>query len=158
MAGGSVLIGKSRRLTLDELSSLSRSEARAEFQSSDDETGGGGDDDSAGLDVGAGLAGLSLDDAELLSPGATRAALALLALTLSQGRVVRGDCAQSLAEKLVDAANADGIRLPADSPGLVSAVNSVMEGSVLEDKPYVSRAVSLARLGVVLAQGECHTR
>ena len=152
-----MLIGKSRRLTLDELSSLSRSEARAEFQSSDDETGGGGDDDSAGLDVGAGLAGLSLD-AELLSPGATRAALALLALTLSQGRVVRGDCAQSLAEKLVDAANADGIRLPADSPGLVSAVNSVMEGSVLEDKPYVSRAVSLARLGVVLAQGECHTR
>ncbi|EJK56825.1 hypothetical protein THAOC_23204, partial [Thalassiosira oceanica] len=59
---------------------------------------------------------------------------------------------QALAEKLVDAANADGIRLPVDSPGLVSAVNSVVEGSVLEDKPYVSRAVSLARLGVLLAQ------
>jgi hypothetical protein len=104
---------------------------------------------------------------ELLSEGATIASLALLSLTLSQGRVIRGgDCASQLSSALVDLVNAilllrdeggPGVVLPANGTEFASSVNALLQNQdgviAVEDKPYLGRLILLARVSLMLAQG-----
>ncbi len=219
-----ILIGKNRRITLDELYSLSRGEAKLEMimHSNNNSSGEGGGDDEAGntksnktknesavavvavdeedrssslLVIIAALKDLALntnsttmratDTAataaaatttttkqgrggdELLSEGATIASLALLALTLSQERVIRGNCAIQLASTLVDLVNSilylreegggHGIRLPANGTSFAVSVNALLKSKgviAVEDKPYLGRWILLARVSLMLAQGK----
>ena len=205
-----ILIGLNRRITLDELYSLSLGgggDAKLEMMvhttttSGEDEHGGG--DDAAGVvvvDAGneeehpslliAALRDLVLNSnttatatdasgGELLSEGATIASLALLSLTLSQGRVIRGECATQLSSALVDLVNSilllreevgggggGGVRLPANGTEFAKSVNALLlqnqqqqhqqqvgVGIPLEDKPYLGRLILLARISLMLAQG-----
>jgi hypothetical protein len=204
-----ILIGLNRRITLDELYSLSLGgggDAKLEMMvhnttTSGEDEHGGGDDDAAGVAVAAGneeehpsllIAALrdlvlnSTSDAatdaaaaaaggELLSEGATIASLALLSLTLSQGRVIRGECATQLSSALVDLVNSilslreEGcggvsVRLPANGTEFAKSVNALLlknqqqqqqVGVVIpvEDKPYLGRLILLARVSLMLAQG-----
>ena len=203
-----ILIGLNRRITLDELYSLSLGgggDAKLEMMvhnttTSGEDEHGGGDDDAAGVAVAAGneeehpsllIAALrdlvlnSTSDAatdaaaaaaggELLSEGATIASLALLSLTLSQGRVIRGECATQLSSALVDLVNSilllreeggGGVRLPANGTEFAISVNALLlqnqqqqqqqVGVVIpvEDKPYLGRLILLARVSLMLAQG-----
>mmetsp|Transcript_1613 Transcript_1613/g.3524 ORF Transcript_1613/g.3524 Transcript_1613/m.3524 type:complete len:950 (-) Transcript_1613:92-2941(-) len=167
-----ILVGKNRRITLDELLSLSRigsGEAKLEVLADDNNPNAAADDanESEGCaavaDMVAAWENLSLSDGGggLLSPEATVASLALLSLTLSQGRVVRGDCATRLSSTLVDLANhlaekTDGkLRFPADAAGFVESVNALVDDSlagVVEDRPYLGRLISLARVSLALAR------
>ena len=201
-----ILIGLNRRITLDELYSLSLGgggDAKLEMMvhttttSGEDEHGGG--DDAAGVvvvDAGneeehpslliAALRDLVLNSnttatatdasgGELLSEGATIASLALLSLTLSQGHVIRGECATQLSSALVDLVNSilslreEGcggvsVRLPANGTEFAKSVNALLlqnqqqqqqVGVVIpvEDKPYLGRLILLARVSLMLAQG-----
>jgi hypothetical protein len=206
-----ILIGLNRRITLDELYSLSLGgggDAKLEMMvhtttsgAGEDEHNDGDDDDAAGVAVAAGneeehpsllIAALrdlvlnSTSDAatdaaaaaaggELLSEGATIASLALLSLTLSQGRVIRGECATQLSSALVDLVNSilslreEGcggvsVRLPANGTEFAKSVNALLlqnqqqqqqVGVVIpvEDKPYLGRLILLARVSLMLAQG-----
>mmetsp|Transcript_26625 Transcript_26625/g.57244 ORF Transcript_26625/g.57244 Transcript_26625/m.57244 type:complete len:902 (+) Transcript_26625:177-2882(+) len=107
-----ILIGKNRRITLDELSILSRGDAKLEMQATGDDNDETATEDNVMDDasVAAALKNLSLNtnnggSRDLLSAGATVASLALLSLTLAQGRVVRGDCANQLSSALVNLVN-----------------------------------------------------
>lgn len=166
-----ILIGKNRRITLDELSSLSRGEAKLEMQlpaTGDDTTNeeavneNGADDDAATIT--AALEKLSLNSNpgsgsnKLLSAEATIASLALLSLTLAQGRVVRGECAIELSSKLVNVVNAilekeSKSNLPANTADFVTFIGSLAP-MVVEDKPYLGRVISVARVSLMLAQGK----
>ena len=168
-----ILIGKNRRITLDELSSLSQGGAKLEMQvladaddKSNDEISAAADDDAL---MSALVQKLSLNESELLSPEATIASLALLSLTLAQGRVVRGECAIQLSSKLVDLVNSilrsreqgtdDStlVRLPANGEGFASSVNSLVGETlgIVEDRPYLARLISLGRVALALTQGTC---
>ncbi|KAL3757578.1 hypothetical protein ACHAWU_006023 [Discostella pseudostelligera] len=204
-----ILIGKARRITLDEVYALSCGEAKLEMTIPSD-SGGGGDgeaaddanqtgkcggvgaeneDEESSLALIAALKNLSLNSTtttattagakdaaargELLSEGATIASLALLSLTLSQGRIIRGgDCAIQLSSALVDLVNAilllreeetagrgAGVMLPANGTEFASAVNALLLQSnqnggliAVEDKPYTGRLILLARVSLMLAQ------
>ena len=212
-----ILVGLNRRITLDELYSLSLGgggDAKLEMMVHTTTTSGedehGGDDaaannnnnntDESGVVVAAGseeehpslliaaLRDLVLNststtaaatDAELLSEGATIASLALLSLTLSQGHVIRGECATQLSSALVDLVNSilllreevgggggGGVRLPANGTEFAKSVNALLlqnqqqqhqqqvgVGIPLEDKPYLGRLILLARISLMLAQG-----
>ena len=201
-----ILIGLNRRITLDELYSLSLGgggDAKLEMMvhnttTSGEDEHGGGDDDAAGVAVAAGneeehpslliaaLRDLVLNSnttatatdasgGELLSEGATIASLALLSLTLSQGHVIRGECATQLSSALVDLVNSilslreEGcggvsVRLPANGTEFAKSVNALLlqnqqqqqqVGVVIpvEDKPYLGRLILLARVSLMLAQG-----
>lgn len=201
-----ILIGKNRRITLDELYALSCGEAKLEMTIHSDSSGGGGDgeadannnnqtsesgggttacdDEESSLLLVAALKNLSLNSGattaaatdaaaaaegggELLSEGATIASLALLSLTLSQGRVIRGgDCASQLSSALVDLVNAilllrdeggPGVVLPANGTEFASSVNALLQNQdgviAVEDKPYLGRLILLARVSLMLAQG-----
>lgn len=161
-----ILIGKTRRITLDELRSLSRGEAKLEMQAAADAAAASTEADNA-VDEAAittALSKLSLDSSSagnVLSAEATIASLALLSLILAQGRVVRGDCALQLSSALVDLVNTilstgKKTQLPCDAAGFVSGVNSLVGDGlkdVLEDKPYLGRCISLARISLMLTQG-----
>jgi hypothetical protein len=200
-----ILIGKNRRITLDELYALSCGEAKLEMTIHSDsggagdgeadasnnnqtsESGGGAtasEDEESSLLLIAALKNLSLNSGattaaatdaaaaaegggELLSEGATIASLALLSLTLSQGRVIRGgDCASQLSSALVDLVNAilllrdeggPGVVLPANGTEFASSVNALLQNQdgviAVEDKPYLGRLILLARVSLMLAQG-----
>ncbi|KAL3772782.1 hypothetical protein ACHAWU_003341 [Discostella pseudostelligera] len=212
-----ILIGKARRITLDEVYALSCGEAKLEMTIPSDSGGGDGDgeaaddanqtgkcggvgaeneDEESSLALIAALKNLSLNSTtttattaatdvtaaaaaaaaaargELLSEGATIASLALLSLTLSQGRVIRGgDCAIQLSSALVDLVNAilllretetagrgAGVMLPANGTEFASAVNALLQNHqqggliAVEDKPYIGRLILLARVSLMLAQ------
>lgn len=206
-----ILIGKARRITLDEVYALSCGEAKLEMTIPSDSGGGDGEaaddanqtgkcggvgaeneDEESSLALIAALKNLSLNSTtttattaatdvtaaaaargELLSEGATIASLALLSLTLSQGRVIRGgDCAIQLSSALVDLVNAilllreeetagrgAGVMLPANGTEFASAVNALLQNHqqggliAVEDKPYIGRLILLARVSLMLAQG-----
>ena len=173
-----ILIGKNRRITLDELASLVRYEAHLEMMQDnpsggDTNEGGGAKEDSGAL--ASALEKLTLDTTAAatsyggspppLSPEATIASLALLSLTYAQGRVIRGECAMQLSSSLVNIVNcvvANGekekaLLLPSNSKEFASSVNSLMgEGlKIVEDGPYLKRVISLARVSLMLAQGTC---
>lgn len=205
-----ILIGKARRITLDEVYALSCGEAKLEMTIPSDSGGGDGDgeaaddanqtgesggvvaendDEESSLRLIAALKNLSLNSTtttattaatdvtaargELLSEGATIASLALLSLTLSQGRIIRGgDCAIQLSSALVDLVNAilllretetagrgAGVMLPANGTEFASAVNALLQNHqqggliAVEDKPYLGRLILLARVSLMLAQG-----
>lgn len=156
-----VLVGKGRRITLDELRLVSCGEARLEARG-DDVPAAAGDDAAPSAAMGK----LSLSDsggddgAAALAPDAAVASLALLSLTLAQGRVVRGDCGPRLAAALADVANraaeeGGGTDLPEDAGGFAEVVNSLVGGDlgILEDRPYLGRLISLARASLALARG-----
>mmetsp|Transcript_10889 Transcript_10889/g.17700 ORF Transcript_10889/g.17700 Transcript_10889/m.17700 type:complete len:955 (-) Transcript_10889:45-2909(-) len=169
-----ILIGKTRRVTLDELLSLSCGEAKLEMQLVADNGDAaaienGAEDCAMVADMVAAWEKLSLgknassgvSGGGLLSAGATIASLALLSLTLSQGRVVRGDCASQLSSTLVDLVNHivsrgtdNTLQLPANAAGFAESVNSLVGDSlgVVEDKPYLGRLISLARVSLMLTQ------
>jgi len=168
-----ILIGKGRRITLDELSNLSRGNAKLEMQGEDTaiDTAESGTDDAL---LSAALDKLSLNDgessADMLSSGATIASLSLLALTLVQGRVVRGECATQVASELVDIVNAivtnqetadessKKVTLSTNSTEFAKGVNLLIanEGlkGIVEDKSYLVRLISLARVSLMLSQGK----
>ena len=141
----SILIGKGRRVTIDELRAVSTGAASLESTS---------ETPSAGADLSASLSRLSLSDATLLSPSVTRAALTLLAMTLS-----RGNCREvDLSDRLVDVVNhCEGMTLPGVATEFVKALgedgNALLEGG--KAKEFVGRAIGLARIALSLSTGEC---
>ena len=157
-----ILVGKGRRITLDELSLLARAEAHLEVHQAADSDGAPaeGASDATEAEITAALGKLSLDGKNVLSAEATVASLALLSLTLAQGRVIRGDCAPKLSSALVDLVNAVSkggkkAQLPSDAAGFAAGVNALVgpELGIVEDKPYVQRAIALARISLMLAHG-----
>ena len=167
-----ILIGKGRRITLDELSNLSQGNAKLEMQGDDTttDTAESGTDDAL---LSAALDKLSINGGEgsnrdMLSSGATIASLSLLALTLVQGRVVRGECATQVASSLVDIVNTivtsqeDGsskkLTLSTNSTEFTKGVNLLIanEGlkGIVEDKSYLVRLISLARVSLMLSKGK----
>ena len=169
-----ILIGKGRRITLDELSNLSRGNAKLEMQGDDTttDTAESGTDDallSAALDK-LSLNGGDGSNQEMLSSGATIASLSLLALTLVHGRVVRGECATQVASSLVDIVNTiisqetvDGsnskkVTLSTNSTEFAKGVNLLIANEelkgIIEDKSYLVRLISLARVSLMLSQGK----
>ena len=167
-----ILIGKGRRITLDELSNLSRGNAKLEMQGDDTtDTAESGTDDAL---LSAALDKLSLNSGEgsnqeMLSSGATIASLSLLALTLVQGRVVRGECATQVASTLadivntiisqetVDGSNSKKVTLSTNSTEFAKGVNLLIANEelkgIIEDKSYLVRLISLARVSLMLSQG-----
>jgi len=166
-----ILIGKNRRITLDELRSLSCGESKLETQQAAENETNNEAENAASEDCEEMVAGmvaawekLSLKDdanAGLLTAESTIGSLALLSLTLAQGRVVRGDCAMQLSSTLVDLVNhlvvSEGngkLKLPASSAGFADSVNAMVgkDLGIVEDKPYLGRLISLARVSLQLAQ------
>ena len=169
-----ILIGKGRRITLDELSNLSRGNAKLEMQGDDttNDTAESGTDDAL---LSAALDKLSLNgegsNQEMLSSGATIASLSLLALTLVQGRIVRGECATQVASELVDIvntivtsqetavdeSNSKKVTLSTNSTEFAKGVNLLIANEelkgIVEDKSYLVRLISLARVSLMLSQG-----
>eukprot|EP00585_Thalassiosira_rotula_P008866 CAMPEP_0196142056 /NCGR_PEP_ID=MMETSP0910-20130528/10877_1 /TAXON_ID=49265 /ORGANISM="Thalassiosira rotula, Strain GSO102" /LENGTH=944 /DNA_ID=CAMNT_0041403309 /DNA_START=80 /DNA_END=2914 /DNA_ORIENTATION=+ len=163
-----ILIGKSRRITLDELHNLSCSGGGAKLEMHADDIINDDEvekiaEDCAKLAIDKTNASNDNGGSDLLSPEATIASLALLSLTLVQGRVIRGDCAVKLSSALVELVNrfveaggaADAkFRLPASSARFAEGVNFLVsdEMRIVEDKPYLERLISLARVSLMLAQ------
>mmetsp|Transcript_14704 Transcript_14704/g.31351 ORF Transcript_14704/g.31351 Transcript_14704/m.31351 type:complete len:945 (+) Transcript_14704:2-2836(+) len=163
-----ILIGKSRRITLDELHNLSCSGGGAKLEMHADDIINDDEvekiaEDCAKLAIDKTNASNDNGGSDLLSPEATIASLALLSLTLVQGRVIRGDCAVKLSSALVELVNrfveaggaADAkFRLPASSARFAEGVNLLVsdEMRIVEDKPYLERLISLARVSLMLAQ------
>ena len=172
-----ILIGKNRRITLDELHTLSRGFAKLEMVQTDPTT----NNDTTTTDdntevLSSVLDKLSLTEDEqgtnemLLSPEATIASLTLLSLTLVQGRVVRGDCATLVASSLVNIVNtivegsssSNGkkkVRLGMNGNDYVKGLDALLgdetklQGVVEGNASYLVRCISLARVSLMLAQG-----
>ena len=128
-----ILIGKTRRITLDELSSIANGSAKLEMQQQNEDV----DQDTQVSDVASALQRLTINDSSngdsnMLSAEATIASLTLLALTISQGRIIRGDCALKLSSAIVDIVNhllegsKDSIRLPANANDFAASVNEMV--------------------------------
>jgi len=120
-----ILIGKGRRITLEELQGISspgnHGDYKLEMHVADPDAvvGDGSSFDAAAAIGRFSLSNLSLDDDDddasspdqLLSPSATIACLTLLAQTVAQGRVYRvspsveGDCAVAISSAIVDLVN-----------------------------------------------------
>lgn len=171
-----ILIGKNRRITLDELNNLSCGFAKLEMVQTDNtnDTSTNDDDDDNNVDddvLSSALDKLSLNydeqsTKEMLSPEATIASITLLSLTLSQGRVVRGDCATSVASSLVNIVNTivEGssnkkVRLGMNGNDYVKGLDTLLgdeklQGVVEGNASYLVRCISLARVSLMLARGE----
>lgn len=186
-----ILIGKNRRITLDELYNLSLSngvDAKLELQgdeattsSANDSTydtsdaneekvlssileklslNGGSSSSSSSGEKGSSVTGM-------LSPSATIASLTLLALTIAQRRVIRGDCAMKVVASLVSIINSivssettattrSKIVLSENGAQFVKGLNGLLEEelqNVVEDKSYVVRCIDVARVALTLVQG-----
>jgi hypothetical protein len=191
-----ILIGKARRITLDELYSLSKRESKLEAQqqqSAVDESSASSSSSStperASFTFEEALATLTLTDNEsssiksaagsstpednkkLLSEEATIASLGLLAITIAQGRIIRGDCAMDIAFALAELVNVivttekkPLLCLPIDSTAYLTVINNLLSSSSssssssstlpkLEDGPYISRLIHLARVSIMLVRG-----
>uniref|UniRef100_A0A7S2LH49 Histidine--tRNA ligase, cytoplasmic n=2 Tax=Skeletonema marinoi TaxID=267567 RepID=A0A7S2LH49_9STRA len=156
-----ILIGKARRITLDELASIATGSAKLEMQQqqTDEEAA---EQPQSMADVASALQKLSLDTSssgDLLSAEATIASLTLLALTISQGRIIRGDCAAKLSSAIVDIVNnvleggsGEPLRLPSNADGFTTSVNELVGGelAILENGPYLERLISIARISLCL--------
>ena len=156
-----ILIGKARRITLDELASIATGSAKLEMQQQQQNEEDAEQPQS--LDVASALQKLSLRSSSsngnnLLSAEATIASLALLALTISQGRIIRGDCAAKLSSTIVDIVNSvpgeSGVplRLPSNADEFSDSVNAFVERelAILESGPYLGRLISIARISLCL--------
>ena len=103
----------------------------------------------------------------MLSPSATIASLTLLALTIAQRRVIRGDCAMKVVASLVSIINSivssettattrSKIVLSENGAQFVKGLNGLLEEelqNVVEDKSYVVRCIDVARVALTLVQG-----
>ena len=157
-----ILIGKARRITLGELAAAATGSAKLEVQQQQQNEDEAVEETQPLVDVADALQKLSLNDVpdeELLSSEATIASLTLLALTISQGRIIRGDCAGKLSSAIVDIVNSvlEGgsdktLRLPSKPDGFVVNVNKLVGGdlAILEDGPYLGRLISVARISLCL--------
>lgn len=158
-----ILIGKTRRITLDELSSIANGSAKLEMQQQNEDV----DQDTQAQvsDVASALQRLTINDSsngdnDMLSAEATIASLTLLALTISQGRIIRGDCALKLSSAIVDIVNhlleesKDSVRLPANANGFAASVNEMVEGelAIVENGSYLERLISIARISLCLSK------
>eukprot|EP00577_Skeletonema_sp_RCC1716_P002826 CAMPEP_0113416170 /NCGR_PEP_ID=MMETSP0013_2-20120614/24978_1 /TAXON_ID=2843 ORGANISM="Skeletonema costatum, Strain 1716" /NCGR_SAMPLE_ID=MMETSP0013_2 /ASSEMBLY_ACC=CAM_ASM_000158 /LENGTH=936 /DNA_ID=CAMNT_0000303217 /DNA_START=49 /DNA_END=2859 /DNA_ORIENTATION=+ /assembly_acc=CAM_ASM_000158 len=156
-----ILVGKARRITLDELASIATGSAKLEMQQQQTEEEAAEQPQSM-ADVASALQKLSLDTSasgDLLSAEATIASLTLLALTISQGRIIRGDCAAKLSSAIVDIVNnvlegggGEPLRLPSNADGFTTSVNELVGGelAILENGPYLERLISIARISLCL--------
>lgn len=190
-----ILIGKNRRITLDELYNLSLSngvDAKLELQGDEATTSSANDstNDTSNANeekvLSSILEKLSLNGSSssssgekgssvtgMLSPSATIASLTLLALTIAQRRVIRGDCAMKVVASLVSIINSivssettattrSKIVLSENGAQFVKGLNGLLEEelqNVVEDKSYVVRCIDLARVTLTLTQGTysgCH--
>ena len=134
-------------------------------QQQDEEAGEHPQSSSSVLDVVSALQSLSLINSsgvDLLSAEATIASLTLLALTISQGRIIRGDCALKLSSAIVDIVNQvleenrdTPLRLAANADSFAASVNELVGGgevAILENGPYLRRLISLAKISLSLAK------
>ena len=146
-----ILIGKSRRITLDELYAASK-DGTLEMQEASDVAV---PDDS----LSSSLSKLTLTDSgNALSPAVTRTALTLLAMTLAQGNCME----VSLAGRLVDLVNncAQGVQLPSDATEFAKALfgSEGNESLLMKDgkaKGFVERVINLAKIALSLSLGKC---
>ena len=192
-----ILIGKARRITLDELYSLSKRESKLEVhpqqQSAVDESSASSssssttertsfnfeeaiatltltdNERSSNIKSAAGSSSTPEDDMKLLSEEATIASLGVLAITIAQGRIIRGNCAMDIASALAELVNVIVTaekkslqRLPIDSTAYLTIINNLLSSSSssssstlpkLEDGPYISRLIHLARVAIMLVRG-----
>ena len=184
-----ILIGKNRRITLDELYNLSLSngvDAKLELQGDEATTSSANDstNDTSNANeekvLSSILEKLSLNGSSssssgekgssvtgMLSPSATIASLTLLALTIAQRRVIRGDCAMKVVASLVSIINSivssettattrSKIVLSENGAQFVKGLNGLLEEelqNVVEDKSYVVRCIDVARVALTLVQG-----
>ena len=145
-----ILIGKSRRITLDELRAASK-DGTLEMQEANDAAM---PEDS----LSSSLSKLTLTE-NTLSPAVTRAALTLLAMTLAQG-----NCAEVvLAGRFVDLVNncEQGVQLPTDATEFAKALVGAdgKESCLLmkdgKAKGFVERVINLAKIALSLSLGKC---
>ena len=152
-----ILIGKSRRITLDELRTVADHGALLEMVHDGQEVDAS-NQSVAGEELVASLRNLTLSD-DALSPSVTRAALTLLALTLSQGNCIE----TVLAAKVVEVVNTHvEVRLSGDVEEFVTGLAGIVgEGdhSLLMEKDgkvkdFVGRVIGLARVACSLSLGK----
>ncbi len=155
-----ILIGKTRRITLDELAYIATGSAKLEMQQQQ-ENEEEAEQPQSSADLASALQKLSLNTSsneELLSAEASIASLTLLALTISQGRIIRGDCAAKLSAAIVDIVNnviegcGEPLRLSSNADGFAASVNELVGGklAIVENGPYLGRLISIARIALCL--------
>lgn len=144
-----ILIGKARRITLDELRAAANGALLEMHEAGVDAPAPPSNAD----DLSSALRNLNIDG---MSSKTTRASLTLLALTLAQGNCIE----TALSSKLVDVLNRGGeMRLPLEPEAFAKALKELdSEGVLLEKsgevKSFVGRVISLARISLSLSMGE----
>ena len=139
----SVLIGKTRRVTLAELQSLAYGSAVLQLHSPDDD---GADAPVSLVDsMDEAVSAIKATTGSLLSPADTVAALTVFVLNMSQGRIARPTLAQ--VATLVDFVNtvkAKEAQLSSDPEVFLSTIQTVIDGS-LDSIPssLVARSIQL---------------
>ena len=157
-----VLIGKGRRITLEEISSIAIGDGYLELHGNEVDASTTDNDGTSSFDLSAALANLNLgDSSSLLTEAETLAALSLLAQTMSQGKVMYNDCRTDgvvlALISVVNASKADSastIRLPSSPDAFIASASKlhkdleplsevlVVDGAAA---PLVSRLLSLSR-------------
>ena len=166
-----VLIGKGRRITLEELSSIATGEGHLELHGHDADPGTSDiNDGTSSYDLSAALANLNLEESastsssSLLTSAETLAALSLLAQTMSQGKVMYNDCrTDGVVLALISVVNVSKtassptlLRLPSSPDAFIAATSKLHPdlGPLSEvllsaaggvAVPLVSRLLSLSR-------------
>ena len=166
-----VLIGKGRRITLEELSSIATGEGNLELHGHEaDPDTSDINDGTSSYDLSAALANLNLEESastsassSLLTVAETLAALSLLAQTMSQGKVMYNDCrTDGVVLALISVVNASKtassptLRLPSSPDAFIAATSRLHPdlGPLSEvllsaaggvAVPLVSRLLSLSR-------------
>lgn len=130
-----VLIGKGRRITLEELSSIAIGEGNLELHGNEADVSTTDNDDTPSYDLSAALANLNLgasSSSSLLTNAETLAALSLLAQTMSQGKVMYNDCrTDGVVLALISvvnaskAASASTIRLPSSPDAFIASASKL---------------------------------
>jgi hypothetical protein len=153
-----ILIGKGRRITLDELRAISNngtSDVRLEMAQTDlpqQEEGAAAPTSSTNTtdeDLSSALSRLVLcpgDDGSMLSPAATKAALVLLSLTICQGRVlVSKDCGAKyeIATRVVELINfldgsGESVQLPMDPTAFAQSLTSFLGDEICPPDAFLT--------------------
>jgi histidyl-tRNA synthetase len=142
----SVLIGKDRRVTLEELQSVALYDAILELHAP------GIDELPTPIDgLAAAMAALSLSQGDSLSGPETTAALTLLTLNISQGRIVKSLSLTSGLIEFTNLAKTQCLTLPSDPTGFRTALSNIFSfetemANALQSIPIplIARTISLS--------------
>lgn len=137
--GRTILVGKNRRITIDELISVAVShDGKLEMFQAPEE---GEKNVEAALDVTFEMSQLSLEDAGLLSEASSRAVISVLALTIAQCRLMAKDESMAFATGLVNLSHAESsLRLPNDPITLAQSLSSSCP-STLAMSPFMEKTL-----------------